>query len=544
MANTLIVKPHKGFQELFVRSNVDVVIGGGVLNCGKTMGAVLATVEPSLDPNWRGLFLRNNLQDIKSGGALLDTFREVYGNTITITTAQDPRITFPSGAYVDITHTNDQRVEVLDQRFKGRQYDMIYFDEASSFQWSTFTTIASRNRGKSAYAGKILMTTNPEREHWLRDFLDWYIGPDGFIVEERSGVVRYFYMMGSTVKDVVFGDSKEEVYRICKMDIDRKLDKIYGYGKGRENWKQMIKSFTFLLGRMSENTDSLQNNEGYIGTIAMAGGAEAAKKLEGNWDVSSRDEEDSVVTYDEAASVFTNDDQVNGDKWITVDLADSGTNNFVQIAWNGLHIIDIDIAPFTTPAENARRAKTFAVKHNIGESHIIYDAIRGRYFQDYIQGAIPYESYRAPIGLSALQYTKLKDCCYGKLVWLIKHNLISCSDDVARKAYINAAIKTKSDITVQNEFCEEARVIRWVDAPNGKKRLMTKKELNQKLGKGRSMDLLDCCSMRMMPLLDIQDGYELETGRRFVNEYENEIASNERVNIYDDMSFGISYGDF
>lgn len=542
MADTLIVKPHKGFQELFVRSNIDVVIGGGVLNCGKTMGAVLATVEPSLDPNWRGLFLRNNLQDIKSGGALLDTFREVYGNTITITTAQDPRITFPSGAYVDITHTNDQRVEVLDQRFKGRQYDMIYFDEATGFQWSTFTTIASRNRGKSAYAGKIMMTTNPEREHWLRDFLDWYIGPDGFIIEERSGMVRYFYMMGSTVKDVVFGNSKEEVYRICKMDIDRKLDKIYGYGRGRENWMQMIKSFTFLLGRMSENTDSLQNNEGYIGTIAMAGGAEASKKLEGNWNASSKDEEDVVVTYDEASSVFTNDDQVNGDKWITVDLADSGTNNFLQVAWDGLHIIDIDIAPFTTPRENAQRSMRFANKHNIGYKHIIYDAIRGRYFSDYIREAIPYESYRAPIGVNALQFVKLKDCCYGKLVYLIKHNLISCADDVAKRKYINAAVKNSTELTVENEFVEEARVVRWVDAPNGKIRLMTKKEMNAKLGKGRSMDLMDNCSMRMYPLLNIPDGYELENTRTKEEHYRKEINTGNRFNIYDSSNFGVYYG--
>ena len=30
-----IIQPQAGFQEKFVRSNVDVVIGGGVLNCGK-----------------------------------------------------------------------------------------------------------------------------------------------------------------------------------------------------------------------------------------------------------------------------------------------------------------------------------------------------------------------------------------------------------------------------------------------------------------------------------------------------------------------------
>ena len=421
---------------------------------------------------------------------------------------------------------------------------MIYLDEATGFQWTTFTTIASRNRGKSAYAGKIMMTTNPEREHWLRTFLDWYIGDDGFIIEERSGVVRYFYMLGADVKSVVWGDSKEEVYAQCKIDIDRKLDKIYGFMRGRDKWSQMIKSFTFLLGRMSENVDSLQNNEGYIGTIAMAGGAEAQKKLEGNWDVSSKDEGNLVLTFDEANSVFTNDPQQNGDKWITVDLADSGTNNFIQLVWDGLHVIDIDIAPHTRPVENANRTKTLANKHNIGYSHIIFDAIRGAYYLDYIPEAIPYESYRAPLGINALQYVKLKDCCYGKLIWLIKNNLISFSDDVAQRVYINAAIKTKSDITVQNEFIEEARVIKWVDAPNGKKRLMTKKEMNKALGRGRSMDLMDPFAERMYPLLNYQDGTELESSRNEYVQYQEDRDSGNRVNIYDDASFGISYGGF
>jgi hypothetical protein len=448
-----------------------------------------------------------------------------------------PRVTFPNGSFVDFTHVADQTKESILRRLKGSQYDMIYFDELSNFSWEAFTTILSRNRGKSPYAGKCLATTNPEREHWTRDFIDWYVDDTGYIIPERDGVVRFFYIMGTTVKDVCWGSSKEEVYYQCKADIDKILRSQHS-----ENWEEYIKSFTFYEGKMSENKEMLERNKGYVGTIAMMGGAERDKLLGGNWNVSSRDEQDCVITFDEAASVFTNDEQMNGDKWITVDLADSGTNNFVQIAWDGLHIIDIDIAPFTTPAENARRAMVFANKHNIGYRHIIFDAIRGRYFLDYIPDAIPYESYRSPFGINALQYTKLKDCCYGKLVYLVKNNLISVSDEVARRKYINAASKTTSDLTIQNEFCEEARVIRWVDAPNGKKRLATKKELNKLLGRGRSMDLFDAISMRMMPLLNSQDGMELENSRRQYEGYQDEKDSGNRVDIYDDTNFGISYG--
>lgn len=535
--NIQIVSPHPGFQRSFVRTSVDVCFGGSSLGSGKTYGEVLSIAEESLDPNWRGLFLRNNLDDIRAGGSILDTFREVYGNSIQIRTADMPRVMFPSGAYCDVTHAADQSIEALLRRFKGRQYDTIIYDELTGFTWDAFKTILTRNRGKSKYSGKCRASTNPERESWIRTFIDWYVGDDGYIMDERDGVVRYFYMMGPNVTDTVWGDSKEDVYMLCKADIDKKLDRVYGFMKGRDKWPSLIKSFCFYLGRMSENKEMLENNEGYLGSIAMSGGAEAEKMLLGNWNVSSRDEEGTVISFDEANSVFTNDPQVNGDKWITVDLADSGTNNFVQVVWDGLHVIDIDIAPYTTPAENATRMKSMANKHNIGYRHIIYDAIRGRYINDYIHEAVPFESYRAPIGVNALQYVKLKDCCYGKLVWLIKNNGISVSDDVASRRYINVAEKTKSDITVQNEFIEEARVIRWADAPNGKKRLLTKKEMNRMLGRGRSMDLIDPFCMRMYPLLNSPDGYELENSRVEYEQYKDDEENGGRVDIYDETTW-------
>lgn len=60
-----IIKPQKGFQERFTRSNVDVVIGGGVLNCGKSFAAILSVAEPSLDPNFRACFTRRTFTELR-----------------------------------------------------------------------------------------------------------------------------------------------------------------------------------------------------------------------------------------------------------------------------------------------------------------------------------------------------------------------------------------------------------------------------------------------------------------------------------------------
>lgn len=501
-------------------------------NCGKTFAAVLSVAEPSLDGRFRGLFLRNNLGDAKAAGGILDTFKDVYADGVEVVESGEPRVTFPSGAKIDVTHVADQSYSKVMQRFKGRQYDYIYFDEGTGFEWSCFTAIYTRNRGTAAWTGKVRMTTNPDRNHWLREFIDWYIGADGFIREDREGVVRYFYIAGETVKDVVWGDTKDEVYRKCKIDIDRKLAKINGQN-GKATYHDMIKSFTFYLGRMSENKASIGNNGGYAGSVAVSGGRNAEQLLEGNWNVSPNEDLDIPITHANASQVFMNDPQINNDKWVTCDLADTGTDNFLCLAWNGFHVFDKLVLTKTTPRQNAEFLEMFAAQHNISNSHIIYDAIRGTYINDYIPEAIPYFSNHVPVGIYGRMAYNLKAECYMRLVEAIKQGYISFSEKVADAIYEHQNLKIP--ITFQNEFIEECLVVRYKDMPSGKKALMSKKEMNAKLGKNRSMDLLDPCAMRFYPCLEYPYGEELMR-TTILEEDEEEMYG--RDSIYDETLYG------
>ena len=497
-------------------------------NCGKTAGAVLMCAEPSQDSRFRGVFLRNNLGDLKSGGGILDEFRSMYRGGVNVVESGDPRVEYPSGARIDVTHIADQNREKVRQRFKGRQYDLIYFDEMTGFTWECFTEVCTRNRGTAKWTGKIRGTTNPERDHWLRVFLDWYIGVDGFIREDREGVVRYFYMAGATVKDVVWGDTKEDCYRQCKSQIDRTLAKINGKN-GKATWRDMIKSFTFYLGRMSENKASIDNNSNYVGTVAMSGGANSEQLLEGNWNVSSKDSMETAIPNDMARQVFLNDYATNGDKWITCDLADVGTDNFTAIAWDGFHIYDMLVVGKTTPRQNAELLLNFAKKHDIGPSHIIYDGTRGLYINDYIPEAIPFISAKKACGMYYLEARSLKEECYMRLAEAIKRGEFSIADEVANRRYEHQ--KVKEYITIQNEFLEECSVVYFVDGGSGKKRLPSKKEMNAKLGKERSMDMLDPCAMRMYPVLEYPYGEELIKTSAWYKNYEDDDDE------YDDYGF-------
>lgn len=488
-----------------------------------SFGLVLAMAEPLMtDPDFRAMISRRSLGNQKAGGGFVEKFKQIFGaDFIRTKESENPRVTFPNGTFVDLTYLDDSNMDKLRERAKGWEYDMIAIDELTEMSWEVFSYVMTRNRGQSkTFTGKFFATLNPKRSHWSRIFLDWYIGADGFIIPEREGKVRYFYCNGPTVKDVVWGDSKREVYERCKIDIDRKLEAI----GGNFDYKVMIKSFVFYQGKLGSNKKMLENNAGYLGSVAASGGRMAQALMEGNFNVDPDEEESIPIPSQSARDVFLNDPAVNGDNWVTIDLADFGSDNTIMLAWNGFHVKDVEIDMHTTPRLNAEKAKVFAARNGVSESHIIYDATAGRYFGDYIPDAIPYISASRAIGMYALTGMTLKDICYMRLCYMIKRGQLTFSDVVANSTYTHQNLKYR--VTIQNEFLEECSVVRFFKMQSGKKRLMNKKDMNRNLGKGRSMDVVDPCAMRMYPCVDMEYGTELQRG--FEAAYEESDMDSDR----------------
>lgn len=499
-----VITPQPGGQERFVRSNVDVCFFGGILGGGKTFGAILATAEPTLDPNFRGIFIRKTLSDLKTAGSVVDTFKDAYGDIIRTKVSDNPRMTFPSGAYIEARQVQNEEPKKIVEEWKGVQMDFCAWEELTSYDWHTFTYIMSRCRGRAKWTGKVRATLNPKKNHWVREWLDWYIDPiSGYVIPERDGVVRYFYLNGDYVKDLVWGDSKEEVYKKCRVDIDRKIEKL----GGKTKYEDLIKSFTFYKGSLAENTALLENNPGYIGSVAATGGRTSQILIEGNWNVSEEDESEAPIPSHIARQVFMNDPQTNGDRWVTADLADKGTDNFVALVWDGLHIIDMVIMEKSVPRKNAEVLHNLAKKYDIADSHIVFDGNNAAYMNDYIPDAVPFISYYPPVGMYARSAKSLKAEAFLRMAYIINNNYLSFDDKVANRIYNHQ--KLDNNVTVEAEFVEECSVVRFVEENSGKKRLMSKKEMNQHLGKGRSMDLLDPIAIRMYPFAMYEYGSEL-----------------------------------
>ncbi|MGN1155922.1 MAG: terminase large subunit domain-containing protein [Agathobacter sp.] len=528
--------PQEGFQEAFVSSSADVIWGGGNLGGGKSIALTLAMYPLMIDPDFRCLISRRAIQSLKAGGGFVEKFKQMYGEYCTIKESDNPRISFPNGAFCDLTYIDDSDMVKLRERAKGWEYDAIGVDEMTEMSFECFMYIMTRNRGNSkTFTGKMYATLNPKRSHWARKWLDWYIGRDGYIIPERDGKVRYFYINGSTVDDVVWGNSKEEVYRKCQVDIDRKLSAV----GGDYSYEHLIKSFVFYQGKLSGNKLLLDNNANYLGSVAASGGKTAQALLEGNWNVDPEEEEDIPISGQKAREVFTNDPKVNADKWVTVDLADFGKNNLVALAWNGFHVVDKMVLMKTTPRDNALNVQIFAQNNGVAESHIIYDGTSARYFGDYVPDAICYLSSRKSFGMYANQAPTVKDMCYLRLTKMIMAGGITFDEKMANQNYIRQDLKHA--VSFEVEFLEECSVVRFKELPNGGRKLLSKKEMNAKLGKDRSMDLLDPCAMRMYPCANIPYGEELEQGFRDVEEEETEnsgeFATADSMNVYDDRNW-------
>lgn len=529
-----IIKPFGGFQEAFTTAQADIVWGVGQLGSGKSYGLVLAMAEPLMtDPDFRGLISRRAIQSLKAGGGFVEKFKQIFGEYCSVKESDNPRISFPNGSFCDLTYIDDSDMVRLRERAKGWEYDVIAVDEITEMSFECFCYLMTRNRGNSkTFTGHMFATLNPKRSHWSRIFLDWYIRPDGFVNTERAGRVRYFYLNGTTVKDVVWGDSKYEVYQKCKVDIDRKLKAV----GGRFNWENMIKSFVFHEGRMSEN-ETLKAD--YIGSAVASGGKMAQALVEANFNVDPEEDENIPISGDAARQVFIADPKVNGELWVTVDLADFGKNNMVALFWNGFDVQDILVLMHSTPRENATNVRIFAQEHGVAESHIIFDGTSARYFNDYIPDAICYLSSKKSFGMYENQAPTVKDMCYLRLTKMVNAGGISFTDKVANRLYTRQDLKHA--LTVEVEFLEECAVLRFKDLPNGGKKLLTKKEMNAMLGKDRSMDVLDPIAMRMYPCANIPYGEELDVGFDGADESklikDDSDKSDELVNVFDDTTW-------
>lgn len=256
-----VIRPQEGPQTKFLECDADVAFYGGSAGGGKTFALLLDPLYHIDNPKFGSVIFRRTTKQITSEGGLWDTALDLY-TSIGGVPKESPyyHFDFPSGMKISFSHMEHDK-----NRFdwQGSQIADIKFDEICHFSWRQFSYMLSRNRSDSGVAGKIRGTCNPDPDSWVRTFIDWYIGEDGLVIPERSGVVRWFVLVGD---EVFWGDSRQEL-------LDR-------FGSD-----SLPLSFTFIRSSITDNQILLRKDPGYLAKLNALPRVERAQLMEGNWNV-------------------------------------------------------------------------------------------------------------------------------------------------------------------------------------------------------------------------------------------------------------------
>ena len=207
--------------------------------------------------------------------------------------------------------------------------------------------------------------------------------------------------------------------------------------------------------------------------------------LYGNWeyDVSN----DSLIEYDAILSLF-NQQGIDGNKYITCDVARFGSDKTVIMLWQGLHLKHIRTLLKSAVNDVVDEIKVLQQENQVNLRNIIVDEDGvGGGVKDYLrcQGFV---NNARP--LKAENYQNLKTQCYYKLADLINKGQIG----------INC-----QDVNVKNYIIEECEQVRTKDADKDNKLQIIQKDTVKGI-LGRSPDYSDALAMRMFYEIDTNFG--------------------------------------
>ena len=203
--------------------------------------------------------------------------------------------------------------------------------------------------------------------------------------------------------------------------------------------------------------------------------------LYGNWEYDVTN--DSLIEYDAILSLF-NQKGIEGDKYITCDVARFGADKTVIMLWQGLHLRYVRTLLKSAVNDVVDEIKKLQQENQVNLTNIIVD-------EDGVGGGVKdYLRCRGFVNnskpLKNENYQNLKTQCYYKLADLINKGQIGISC---------------SDVNVKNLIVEECEQVRTKDADKDNKLQIIPKDTVKAI-LGRSPDYSDALAMRMFYEID------------------------------------------
>lgn len=254
------IRPQAGPQYQFLDSEADIVIYGGAAGGGKTYALLLESLWHHKTPGYSAVIFRKNANQVTNPGGLWDTAAPLFMKFKGSPRISELKWIFPAGTTVKFAHMDS---EIDKYSWQGSQITLIGFDELTHFSWGQFVYMLSRNRSLCGVKPYIRATTNPDPDSWVRRFIDWWIDPlTGYAIPERSGLVRWFVVLGD---ETIWANSKEELKA--------------------KNPDCLPKSVSFVASTVFDNQILLKENPDYLANLQALPRFEREQLLMGNWNI-------------------------------------------------------------------------------------------------------------------------------------------------------------------------------------------------------------------------------------------------------------------
>jgi len=170
---------------------------------------------------------------------------------------------FPHGPeleYSYLKHDNDL------ENFQGSEMTGFLIDEATQFSWHHIAYLFSRMRSNSKYPSRMIMSSNPDPDHYVRTIIDWWLDDEGYPHPDRQGVTRYFLIIND---EFVWASTKKEL-------INEHRTKFY---------EPQPLSFSAIFSNIYDNPICIKLNPSYVSFLEGLDRVKKARFLYGCWDV-------------------------------------------------------------------------------------------------------------------------------------------------------------------------------------------------------------------------------------------------------------------
>ena len=460
------------------------------------------------NPNFRACILRNEKPDLTD---IIEVSHELYGQYGDYNRSMnDMTWNFYSGAKLKFSYYEGD-YEAFKKRFQGKQYSYIGLDEITHCPYKKFKYLLTDNRNAYGIRTRFSGTCNPDPDSWVATFLfdGGWVGEDGYPMPERDGLIRYCYMPGNDVHEIVWGDTREEVFELCKNEIMKHWKSAYEkYGRPEDLF---IFSVAFIEGRLEDNKKLMESDPTYLARLANQDEEQQSRDLDGNWKFRSAGDDlikmdDMIAFYENAyqnspVSGNTIDAKQDNVLYATADVALQGGDNFVMWLWQGYHIKDVYVCRFDSKTL-IEVIKAKLSEWGVEEENLAYDFQGiGQILEGHFPNAVKFINQAAPIAVEKKEeegikrlYKDLKSQCAVMLYKAFRDQELSIDKHLLDRTFDGHGYK---NVRLRDILMRERKCIRRTRESTGKAfQLITKSDMKKIVG--HSPDFFESLLFRMI----------------------------------------------